>query len=354
LIAEARTPIASNGEIPYFRYVVTNKGEVVLGVGCFTCHVRVLPDGSTAPGAQSNFRSFPPEGLSSSELNRTLTRSFRQFTVPWLKPDPAEAVLKLSASEYTGWFRPEGVFPRPATSLFFPPKTPDLIGIADRKYLDATGLTHHRSIGDLMRHASLADGIHSLTAYGPHRPFGELPSPEESRLTRYSDEQLYALALYMYALKPPPNPNKPSAVTRQGEKVFQREGCAGCHIPPLYTNNKLTPAIGFTVPEGHIRRNDVMPFSVGTDPRLAMQTRKATGYYRVPSLRGVWYRGPFEHNGSVATLEDWFDPARLQEDYTPTGFTGLVKRRAVKGHEFGLNLSTEDKEALIAFLKTLE
>ncbi len=74
----------------------------------------------------------------------------------------------------------------------------------------------------------------------------------------------------------------------------------------------------------------------------------------MPSLRGVCYRGPFEHNGSVATLEDWFDPNRLKDDYIPTGFKGLgVKTRAVRGHEFGLRLPAEDKRALIAFLKTL-
>jgi len=38
----------------------------------------------------------------------------------------------------------------------------------------------------------------------------------------------------------------------------------------------------------------------------------------------------------------------------PTGFTGYgIKTRAVKGHEFGMDLSFEDKKALIAFLKTL-
>jgi hypothetical protein len=69
---------------------------------------------------------------------------------------------------------------------------------------------------------------------------------------------------------------------------------------------------------------------------------------------GVWYRGPFEHNGSVATLEDWFDPKRLDEDYVPTGFKGYgVKTRAVKGHRFGLDLSELDRKTLIAFLKTL-
>src|SRR5438094_8643343 len=56
---------------------------------------------------------------------------------------------------------------------------------------------------------------------------------------------------------------------------------------------------------------------------------KGTGYYKVPSLKGVWYRGPFEHNGSVATLEDWFDPARLRADYVPTGFKGRSEERRV-------------------------
>jgi hypothetical protein len=94
--------------------------------------------------------------------------------------------------------------------------------------------------------------------------------------------------------------------------------------------------------------------SVGTDPNLALRTRRGTGYYKVPSLKGVWYRGPFEHRGSVMTLEDWFDPRRLRDDYVPTGFKGYaVKTRAVKGHEFRLELSSENKAALIGFLKTL-
>ena len=84
------------------------------------------------------------------------------------------------------------------------------------------------------------------------------------------------------------------------------------------------------------------------------QAEGKPGYYKVPSLRGVWYRGPFEHSGSVATLEDWFDPKRLRDDYVPTGFIGYkVTHRAVRGHQFGLRLSSEDKGALIAFLETL-
>ena len=41
-------------------------------------------------------------------------------------------------------------------------------------------------------------------------------------------------------------------------------------------------------------------------------------------------------------------------NYVPTGFKGYqVTTRAVKGHVFGLTLKSEDKAALIAFLRTL-
>ena len=354
-------PVAPNGEIPFFRYVVVKKGEPLVSVTrCSTCHVRVLPDGSIVMGAQGN----SPFVSSARPLRRAISPPdrlpaarqlfFRWYSVQWLKPDPAASILATTAEEFADARETEvaGVVARPGTSLFAPPKTPDLIGIQDRKYLDATGITRHRSIGDLMRHASLAAGIHFLSEAGGVLHFGERPEPP--RGGRLSDEQLYAVSKYLYSLKPPPNPHQASELARRGEGIFKREGCAECHTPPLYTNNQLTPAAGFNVPPEHKQKFDVMPVSVATDPRLAMESRKATGYYRVPSLKGVWYRGPFEHNGSVATLEDWFDPSRLRDDYVPTGFKGhKVKTRAVRGHEFGLKLSGGEKKALIAFLKTL-
>jgi hypothetical protein len=113
-------------------------------------------------------------------------------------------------------------------------------------------------------------------------------------------------------------------------------------------------AAGFEVQADHPLRGDVLPISVGTDSNLALKTRKGTGLYKVPSLRGVWYRGLFGHDGSVTSLDEWFNPERQRDDYIPSGFKGYkVTHRAVPGHEFGLKLSVEDKAALIAFLKTL-
>jgi hypothetical protein len=160
--------------------------------------------------------------------------------------------------------------------------------------------------------------------------------------------------VYIYSLKPPANPNAFTRTAARGEAVFKRQGCGNCHTAPLYTNNKLIPADGFEVPAEHRSRFDISTLRVGTDPRYALQTRKGTGYYKVPSLKGLWYRGPLEHHGSVAALEDWFDPRRLQPGYVPTGYAGPDGgSRTVRGHEFGLKLSTADRQALIAFLRTL-
>ncbi len=162
------------------------------------------------------------------------------------------------------------------------------------------------------------------------------------------------LALYVYSLQPAPNPNKFEALAAGGQKVFEREGCAMCHTPPLYTNNKLTPAESFTPPPDNFQKYDILPISMGTDPNLTLKTRRGTGYYKVPSLTGVWYGSMFGHRGWCAALEDWFDPRRVRDDYVPTGFRPYgTKSYEVKGHPFGLDLSPEDRKALIAFLKTL-
>ena len=104
----------------------------------------------------------------------------------------------------------------------------------------------------------------------------------------------------------------------------------------------------------HENQSDVAGESIGVDPRYALRTRKGTGFYKVPSLKGVWYRGPFGHHGSAATLEDWFDTARLRSDYVPTGFKGADgMQRSIRGHPFGLGLSARQRRDMIAFLRTL-
>lgn len=106
--------------------------------------------------------------------------------------------------------------------------------------------------------------------------------------------------------------------------------------------------------EEHRRKHDILEISIGTDSGYALKTRRGTGYYKVPALKGVWYRGSFLHDGSLTTPRDMLDPRRRRDDYAPTGFRGVgVSTKAIRGHEFGLELKPTDRGALIAFLKTL-
>jgi hypothetical protein len=370
-VAPLLTP---EGVFPFARYIVREKGKVELGNNaCAFCHSRVLSDGSVVKGAQGNFAFDKAVAWSSQRSTPEEVRAdYRGLSgAPWLKDhDPAAGIEHKSMEELLAMFDaiPPGVLTRHHASPASPPVIPDLIGVKDRRYLDRTGRARHRGIGDLMRYAALNNEVDFRSRFGDFIPVGkdfrELPEPADTNFPggdRYSDEQLYALTLYVYSLKPPPNPNLPQtpaqkALVQRGREVFDREDCYRCHKPESgYTNNKLIPAPGFKVPQNHPDAANIMSRSIGSDPTLTLWTRRGTGFYKVPSLLGVWYRGPFEHNGSCATLEDWFDPRRLRDDYVPTGWKGPpgTKTRAVKGHEFGLDLSDEDKKALIAFLKTL-
>jgi hypothetical protein len=368
-----RFPIAADGTMPFFRLVVRQKGQVEIGGdACAVCHTRVMADGTVLKGAQGNFpfdrqfAFFRIRGAVAATKNPAAVeqglRPFLRmlFAAPWMKPDPQERLFQMPLDELISVYEaiPPAVNDRHGTSPLYPVQVPDLIGIKDRRYLDRTGLQQHRSIEDLMRYAALNQGADYLASHAGFIPrgvpdFRQRPDSDPAA-GRYSDAQLFALVKFLYSLEPPENPNRLDAVALRGREVFDREGCASCHTPPLYTNNKLTPAPGFNVPPGAAKRFDIMDVSVGTDPALATKTRRGTGYYKVPSLKGVWYRSMFGHSGWCATLEDWFDPRRLRDDYIPTGFKPHdASTYAVKGHPYGLSLNSGDKNALIAFLKSL-
>ena len=357
---ERRLVLRPDGTVAMYRWVITPKG-IALGVtACSSCHTRYLDDGTAIPGAGLGHRTTD---RLLDRMNDQLLRilyagetpqmaGYRQFGVPWIPNDIHQKFKTMSDVEMGGLFDAQvpGVTDRVNGSPYYITKVPDLIGILDRKYIDHTATHQHRGSGDLMRYAALVECCDSMD-FGSHRMLSDV----QRRIhARWPDEVLYALAQYIYSLQPPPNPNPRNELSAAGEKVFSQAGCAGCHTPPLYTNNKLTLAEGFKPPANHPLRADIMDLSVGTDPSLALKTRKGTGLYKVPSLKGVWYRGLYGHDGAVATLEGWLDPARLRDDYVPGGFKGAgVTARSVPGHEFGLKLSPADKRALIAFLRTL-
>lgn len=371
--------VTADGILPFVVYTIREKGKLESGrQSCAMCHTRVMPDGQVIRGAQGSIpfdRGFADSLLEQppSAVRASATVLYGMPAVDGTAPPFPEDV---DAETMAAALRaiPPGVLARHGTSAFSPVQVPDLIGIRDRKYLDRTGLMRHRDAGDLMRYAALNmdfdflsewDGFVPQLAGLEQLPADALPpgAPSKEELLaqarepsshfRYSDAQLYALTQYLYSLQPPPNPNPFDELARRGQQIFEQEDCTKCHPAPLYTSNQLTPVDGFEVPAALQQSEDIRSRGVGTDPTLALTTRRGTGFYKVPSLKGVWYRGPFSHDGSVATLEDWFDPRRLDDDYVPTGWNPGGGQRAVPGHDFGLDLTEDGRRALIAFLRTL-
>jgi cytochrome c5 len=135
--------------------------------------------------------------------------------------------------------------------------------------------------------------------------------------TRPPRELAWALAMFVYALQPPPRATV--VADPKGRELFGTH-CARCH-----NDENLG---GLPIPAERI----------GTDQRLANGRARGTGLYRPSPLVRVAEAAPYFHNGTVPTLAAVLDPARLAD---------------VPGHAFGTSLPADDRRALLDYLVTL-
>jgi cytochrome c5 len=150
--------------------------------------------------------------------------------------------------------------------------------------------------------------------------------------TRPPRELAWALAMFLYSLDAPAiaEDRGDDARLEQGRAVFEAH-CLDCHGDDSRSGAPVS-----------VRR-------VGTDPALANGTSRGTGLYRPAPLVGVAAAAPYLHDGSVATLDDLFDRARLQPGFA----RGVHGPGPVPGHTFGTKLPAHDRDALVAWLRTL-
>ncbi|MET4685178.1 cytochrome-c peroxidase [Brevundimonas faecalis] len=124
-----------------------------------------------------------------------------------------------------------------------------------------------------------------------------------------------------------------------------RAGCANCHSGPLLTDMKFHN-LGLHFYGRELQ--DLGRYEITQSP-------EDVGRFRTPSLRGVNQTGPYMHNGLIASLEATVNfytaggahpRPRVGEEKDPLfPQTDPLLRR--------LDLSAEEREALVAFLRTL-
>jgi hypothetical protein len=358
----------ADGTVLDQRWVVTERGVMLTQWECAACHAKMAPDRTVAYGLPLSER---PAGAAPAGVERFLERLLtladerkygtadpvdlfpRLFAVPWAPGEVARLQRFLANPRDAAalGFNPHGVIPRINGSPFYGTRVPDLHLLRYSRYLDAAGTHRLRGPEDIARYAAIINTADPMD-FGTHR----FLSDSQRRVRyRFADEVLYAIGVYLLSLEPPKNPVPPPAdLVARGEAIFRREKCATCHPAPDYTTGELTPAAGFVPPVDHPNFADVRDRSVNTDPGLALKTRKGTGFYKIPSLRGLWYRPRLLHDASIVSLEELFDAGRLSRVYKRKGWSPPgVTTGAVPGLEFLTELTPEEKTALIAFLRSL-
>lgn len=124
--------------------------------------------------------------------------------------------------------------------------------------------------------------------------------------------------------------NDYSEVEKQGRDLFfsERTQCSSCHAGSFFTDYQFY-SLG-------LEDSDI-----GLERRTYSEADR--GKFKTPTLRNIELTAPYMHNGSMSSLED------VVSFYNSGGGARTTKDSRLQK----LNLSSEEEQALVAFLKTL-
>jgi cytochrome c peroxidase len=127
-----------------------------------------------------------------------------------------------------------------------------------------------------------------------------------------------------------------TAQENRGKSIFLNN-CASCHLPQGQDAHFFMDRTFNNGLDADFRKTDGGVGDITLNPT-------DLGRFKSPSLRNVEYTGPYMHDGRFETLEKVIDHYNQDVKNHPN-VDGRVRRR--------MNLSTAEKAALVAFLKTL-
>ena len=140
------------------------------------------------------------------------------------------------------------------------------------------------------------------------------------------------------------NSNQFTNLEKDGEQLFNgKYDCGSCH--------NLNMPSGYNIFEDSTLRNIGLDLSY-TDNGVGDLTKSDldNGKFKIPNLRNVELTGPYMHDGRFGNLEDVIDHYSSGIKNHPN----LDRRlKDVNGNAVRLNITANDKKAIVAFLETL-
>ena len=138
-----------------------------------------------------------------------------------------------------------------------------------------------------------------------------------------------------------------SALTTQEKTgmVLFKQNCSTCHSGELFTDNSF-------------RNNGLVPNKIKDQGRYGITLNEADRLkFKVPSLRNAGLTAPYMHDGRYYTLQEVLDhyandqnSSSIDSIYNSPSLDPLLQ---VSGQKKGIKLSASEKDAIIAFLRTL-
>ncbi len=372
------------------QYITPRNAEVVSGVNCFACHSSRLR-GQLIIGLGNSLRDWPQTSQSYHPLRLLGELAFSKDS-----PERETLTQFIRGAEAL-----EGTAPVPIRGLN-PAFRFEEVAAAHRNPADLSW--SDRPLYDIPPDGAWSDvpawwnvrKKQTLYYNGMgHGDFARLIQQigvvmiNDSTDTQRTLPHMQDALAYIKTLKPPPFPGTINPTLREAGQAIFVANCTKCH--GTYGENESYP-------------NKIIPVDkVGTDPVYADRFmtsgltkwfnqswfaadggsyNEITRGYIAPPLDGVWCTAPYFHNGSVPTLEGVLSshsrPLRWQrsfrdDDYDldapgwrfhPYGeeFVGPLNRETYDtsirgcgngGHTFGDDLTDEERNALIQYLKSL-
>jgi CxxC motif-containing protein (DUF1111 family) len=309
-------------------------GPFFNGDACRSCHFDPVIGGAGPSGVDAIRQGrvvdssfvMPSTGTALPRLATTATRPEPDEEANFFEPRQTPTTLGLGLLER---------IPRDAIETRADPDDLNRDGISGRAHVLQDGRlgrfgwkANVPSVREFVRDA-LSGELGMTVPNEPQSLFGVEEDGDDAIDPEIDGPSIDAIATFIELLGPPPRTRVDPPLEDAGEAVFVRVGCAGCHVPTLETAD----GVAFAAFTDLLLHDVVAPGAPGIEEGEASMHE-----FRTPPLWGLGRTEPYFHDGRASTIE---------------AAIAAHAGEASGAQSEAANLSASDREALLAFLRSL-